>query len=164
MHHWSNQALAPSRLEKRSDRALEYVMDQLDIPPCGLEIVKDGIENGRMAMNLTSDVGVAGMWEFHPVMNMSFNKHGRDYTQTTVLQEGLSARGKYIPVTCGDTTVHAVYWPKCGNISTMVKKRENENSTTIIERFHEREFTEIPIPSTLVLLLVGMSVIKWVIK
>lgn len=173
MHHWSNTAQAPSRLDERKDRALQYVMDKLDIPDCGLKVVRNGIDNPtRFAMHVSHDGAHAGMWEFHPVMGMSFNKNGIDYTQTTITAKGVEAKGKYIPVQCEGQTAHVVYFPKCGNIATLVKKEKEyvvkkekvvEEKEVIIYR--DKPYIEyenchkVPIPSTLLLVVLGLVTI-----
>jgi len=171
MHHWSNTAQAPSRLDERKDNALLYTMDQLDIPACGFKAIKQGIHNPtKLAMHVSHDGAHAGMWEFHPVMAMSFNKNSFDYTQTTVAAKGVQAKGKYIPVQCEGKTAHVVYFPKCGNIATLVKKEKEY----VVKR--EKEYVEkdvivyrdkieyenchsVPIPGTLALVLLGVVTI-----
>ena len=170
MHTWTNTAQAPSRLDERSDKALLYVMDDLGIPDCGLKMLRTGIDSDNpMPINMSSSNAVAGLWQFHPVMDMSFNKNGIDYTQTTVLADGVTARGKYIPINCDGQLTHVAYFPKCGNIATLVKKETEVVERSIIERdtdiIIKREFDvetchSVPIPGTLVLILLGLVTLK----
>lgn len=178
MHHWTNTAQAPSRLGERKDKALLYTMKQLDIPECGLSTIKAGIHDNKfMAMNMSQHGGHAGLWDFYPVMDMSYNKGGFDYTQTTVLADGVQARGKYIPVNCGDKMVHTVYWPNCGNLSVVHKKekeyivkREKEYVEDKVVVYKERSVIEyekchsVPIPSTVLLLVLGLVSITMIVK
>jgi len=180
MHYWTNTAQAPSRLDERSDQALQYVMKQLDVADCDLKMLRAGIESDtQMPVHLTPDSAVAGLWEFHPVMDMSYNKNGVDYAETTVLSKGLTAKGKYVPVKCEDGIAHLAYWPKCGNVSAMVKKEDKvvekekvivkKEYNTIVERetdiiIRPDECHQVPTPETVSLMLLGLVLIVWVIK
>ena len=155
MHTWTNTATNPSRLELRSDRALQYVMTKMNIPDCGLAKLRSGInDDWPLPFNVNSSHGEAGLWTFHPVMEMSYKNKFGDYVTTTVPAKDVRAKGKYIPITCGAKRVDVVYFPKCGNIATVVKQQP-QLSTVVIEQIHN-----VPIASTITLLLLGIYLLR----
>lgn len=120
---WTNQALAPSRLESRPAADTVKVMDMLGVPQCAFNDLRDAITGGKSFQKVTcTEHGCKSLVrDYYPVMDMSYATKGNDYAYTTIVAPGVTADGVLVPVRCGGEKMAVAFWEKCGNISVLAE-------------------------------------------
>lgn len=162
MNVWTNSRQAPSDLHMRSPKAVEYVLNQAGVPECGMSYAKQKIANWESLPNVAIDSSGAsvGPLSFYPVMGMSFKKGGIDYMTTIVPGSGVTARGKYIGVFCGEHDVHLAFIPRCGNIAVMHPVATQQHVSVIEHVITTEGYNTVPISGTLALVILGLLAVR----
>jgi len=158
---WTNTAEAPSKLRYRGLSATYSVMHKLPVPKCAVENLARRIAAGKgyVPLYLTNDkvTDVLGR-EFETTFAMSFRKNGKDYIDhdtTLALLDDATAEIYFHQ--CDGKVVYVGYAPNCQNVFLLTYKGEVE----IRHRFdyeivYRRECRTVPLPSTALLLVIGL--------